>query len=907
MSYEKVKFKGEFRAYQAHVLQSVEKHNHDNKIHIVAAPGSGKTILGLELIRFHGKPALILSPSITIRQQWGQRLSESFLENTESLSDYLSFDLTKPKLMTCVTYQALHAALNKLVIPTEDDGSADDDQPSFTKLDFQGFDLFKTIKRAKIQTICLDEAHHLRSEWQKSLEVFIDAMQTDVNIIALTATPPYDSTPLEWERYIKVCGEIDEEISTPQLVAQKALCPHQDYVYFNYPTDKEMRVLSEHYVKIEHCINEILSDSVIDQLIAYSGLFSRNDQMSQLILDYPKEFVSILKLIHASGKDLPRFIIKLISYKGRLSELSIADAQVALDFIINHPQIFGEVNSEILFKTISKYQLIEKRRVNFTVNERVSRAIISSVGKLVSISEIVRNEYQSMKSSLRMLILTDYIRKDLVSLIGSNEPIESIGTVPIFETLRRVSDMRLKLAVVSGSLVIVADEILVELKKLSDDLSIVFSHKPIRNCGYSELKFPGSNKAKVALMTEAFQNGLIEVLIGTKSLLGEGWDSPSINSMILASFVGTFMISNQMRGRAIRIDPRQPDKTANIWHLVTIEPTHLLTHNLFKKLISSVLVGDRKAEGVDFELMNRRFKTFYAPSFEEESIENGLQRLTPIKPPYTHENIQLINEQMIAMSNNRVGLSEKWQGIIKDNHFPEIVDVSEISKKVVPTKFVFANLLNPTLVVTFSLVFHRIVIQGLFQHGSMPSLVSGSVFLLVSLMYVSNALNRILRFISPTRTIKTLGDCILRTLVDMGEIKSLKARFVVQSDKSKVALTCALVDATTYEKTIFAKAISELLTYIDNPRYLLIKQYTILFLTIKDYSQSYACPSIISVKKEYVEILQDHLQSKAGQFKIQFTRSEEGRKMLLKCRRMSYINLNEIFIKGKKIIRNKWE
>ena len=44
MNYEKVKFKGKFRDYQSAVLQSVEKHNQDNKIHIVAAPGSGKTI-----------------------------------------------------------------------------------------------------------------------------------------------------------------------------------------------------------------------------------------------------------------------------------------------------------------------------------------------------------------------------------------------------------------------------------------------------------------------------------------------------------------------------------------------------------------------------------------------------------------------------------------------------------------------------------------------------------------------------------------------------------------------------------------------------------------------------------------------------------------------------------------------
>ena len=29
-----------------------------------------------------------------------------------------------------------------------------------------------------------------------------------VTVIALTATPPYDSTPAQWERYTKMCGPV---------------------------------------------------------------------------------------------------------------------------------------------------------------------------------------------------------------------------------------------------------------------------------------------------------------------------------------------------------------------------------------------------------------------------------------------------------------------------------------------------------------------------------------------------------------------------------------------------------------------------------------------------------------------------------------------------------------------------
>ena len=69
--FSKVKFKWTFRDYQQAVLDNSHKHLKDKRIHIVAAPGSGKTILGLELVRRQNAPARVMSPSVTIRQPWG--------------------------------------------------------------------------------------------------------------------------------------------------------------------------------------------------------------------------------------------------------------------------------------------------------------------------------------------------------------------------------------------------------------------------------------------------------------------------------------------------------------------------------------------------------------------------------------------------------------------------------------------------------------------------------------------------------------------------------------------------------------------------------------------------------------------------------------------------------------------
>ncbi|MDE7063138.1 MAG: DEAD/DEAH box helicase family protein, partial [Lachnospiraceae bacterium] len=245
-----LQFKGKWRDYQARVLQRAAEYMKDGRVHIVAAPGSGKTTLGIELMTRLGKPALVLAPSITIREQWVARIEEAFLKDELNSADYLSQDIKDPKMITVATYQALHCAMTRYSgslageqeeeepdrrkSSTPADGSEDRNET----VDFKDFDVMAAMKVAGIGVLCLDECHHLRSEWWKALEEFKAQLGT-IKVIALTATPPYDSTPAMWKRYMDMCGEIDEEITIPELVKEGSLCPHQDYVYFNYPTEEE--------------------------------------------------------------------------------------------------------------------------------------------------------------------------------------------------------------------------------------------------------------------------------------------------------------------------------------------------------------------------------------------------------------------------------------------------------------------------------------------------------------------------------------------------------------------------------------------------------------------------------------------------------------------------------------------
>lgn len=268
MELNSLKFKGQFRDYQKKILDNSKKYLDDGKINIAAAPGSGKTTLGLELICRLGKPALILAPSITIRQQWGERFSDAFLPEGENSENYISYNISEPGKLTCITYQALYSAMSgKEAEVTDDEEESNGD--SLKKAPLRKLDVSSIMKRNNITTICLDEAHHLRTEWHRALTKLINDMEGQITIIALTATPPYDSTPTEWKKYTDLCGEIDAEISIPELVRQKTLCPHQDLVLFSYPTEAERKEINSIQNRSAEAAKDVLKSGLFEDAYTF--------------------------------------------------------------------------------------------------------------------------------------------------------------------------------------------------------------------------------------------------------------------------------------------------------------------------------------------------------------------------------------------------------------------------------------------------------------------------------------------------------------------------------------------------------------------------------------------------------------------------------------------------------------
>ena len=297
-----LKFKGRWRKYQKEVLDRFQNYQTDDHVHLVAAPGSGKTTIGIELIARFGNPALVLVPTVTIREQWVDRIQTAFLENEQKISDLVSQNLKEMKALTIVTYQAFHSAMNQL--QSQEDGEAED---------FVGFDLLASLRAQKVATLCLDECHHLRNEWWKSLETFRKQYE-QLQVISLTATPPYDSEPELWERYIRMCGEIDQEITVPELVKEDTLCPHQDFVYVCSPTAEESERLKQFKETKWDYIHHLIVDPDFQTFVAGSKVL-KGDISSDLLLEDPKYLSAMLIYMHSQGLTIPPSLQNLLGHQ----------------------------------------------------------------------------------------------------------------------------------------------------------------------------------------------------------------------------------------------------------------------------------------------------------------------------------------------------------------------------------------------------------------------------------------------------------------------------------------------------------------------------------------------------------------------------------------------------------------
>ena len=876
---DELEFGFTWRPYQTRVLGAIDLHLADQKLHIVAAPGAGKTTLGLEVFRRLGRRCLVLSPTRVIRDQWIARLRDFVDESSWPLA-WTSTDLDHPGFLTSITYRALHVRYRQSIEDqsTEDDGTEDDDAPEPGEVDA----LIAHIADAGIGIFILDEAHHLRDEWWKALTRVLEQVE-DLQLIALTATPPYDVTNHEWAKYQALCGPIDEEISIPELVQAGTLCPHQDFVWFVALTDSKREQLRDYDNAVAKICDELFENKDFQNAVETHPWLGAEDLATVELLDNPELAFALLIFLNARGRTLPRDVLKALDVDGLdLPTLDRRWWQVLVNGFLFHPSFALTSNQEEfrahLAKRLRAQELLARRELRLNESKPIKRMLALASEKIAGCIDIHRLEREARGESLRQVILTDFIRDEEGTEKLHRGP-ETLGAWPIFrEFLRRgdeVANPR-HIAILTGRMVSVHACHLPAIQAFFDGTPVEAreaSFHPefvVLNAGLQTL---------TNALTQLLQEGHIQLLIGTRALLGEGWDAPAINSLVLASFVGSFMLTNQMRGRAIRIDRNRPDKVASIWHLVAVD-------------------GNTESGLGDLNDLKNRFATFVGLHVKENRIEGGLRRLSLPYGGSSHQGLirklrtSSSNEEMQKRLSALPATAARWREATTEGLEHRIVPAVHTAPFESFKSFHFTRTLRYLLGEVFALFVTGASYVGQSAGGVQTEdyrvalIVLGLAALTGFLVALPKAVKVFLfwwRHLPVDGSIRQIALALRDALSAADLIQTDPRRLSVQCHETGGAVTAALIGATFYEQSLFADSLNELLGPVKSPRYLLTRKEG----TKMDY---HAVPALLGARKQSANLLYAAWLKRVSPGELIYTRQADGRKLLLKARARTFAN-----------------
>ena len=691
-----------------------------------------------------------------------------------------------------------------------------------------------------------------------------------------------------WNRYIDMCGEIDEEITVPELVKEGSLCPHQDYVYFNYPTSEETKEIRAFEDKSHKLLEELMNDITFQKTIqTHTCLFQQPDL--DTLLDKPQYLSAVLIFLEEKGLSYPKQYQEILGYQ-KLEKMSLKWMEILLQGLLfddHDSYAISEEYQEQLLKRLKSQGFIEKNQVLLQMNQAIEKMLVKSVGKCESIKDIVFHEYGCLKQNLRLLILTDYIRKEYEKAIGNETmDVHNLGVLPFFELLRREAltlHQDIKLGVLCGTMVIIPKHAKERLTQMIDHPSQLSFDSVGCIDEYVKVNIHGDQHFIVDAVSQLFEEGYMQVLIGTKSLLGEGWDSPCVNTLILASFVGSFMLSNQMRGRAIRTFIKDPQKTSHIWHLVCVDPQ-----------MAKSIQGLEASQ--DFQTLSRRMEHFLGLHYQNDVIENGIERLTAIRYPLTKHNIKITNKEMFKLSQDRTLLKQRWDRSLAVYDQIEVVDENQVQEKMI-TAVILNDAIRKLIILIvgglLGMVLMMVFIPLTGVQNIFVFLMMG-LYLGIFLIGIGLVSKKVIMYKNPLARLKICGDGILNALRATNQLESYQC--LVKTELVGVYHVIYLAGGTGHDKTLFAKCVYEFFDAIDNQRY-------ILYQPIKQNQMDgyFVIPEIFSKRKEDAEIFAQYMRNYIGKYQAIYTRSLEGRKILLKGRIKSLANKQDRIVSKKKV------
>ena len=627
----------ELRHYQRLALDTFEGDRARGGLrqtHIVAPPGSGKTVMGLEIARRIGAPAVVLCPTVAIQAQWA------------------AHDAGVP--LTALTYQAVcqtsdpEGALRAAAEArweAEQVAAGTQAGTASRRRAKEIARLTATIKREVarhgaadllspnahavvgrlleqgVGTVILDECHHLVSMWGYLIRHVLDALGEHVHVVGLTATSPHDMTEEEAELYEALLGPVDFETPTPAVVRDGYLAPFQELALFTTPLDSELAWLRDRHVRFQELLDRLMEVSEdelsfplwVSNRMRHRGAGEAELSFAELLLRQPLLARAGLRYLHAAELPAPPGAPHGEGFREAptMEDWVALISDYALRCLRAHPGEAGSAERRLDELAVGLADL------GFTLTRTgvragrsdIDRVLVSSSAKPILACEALAAELDARAGELRAVVMCDSERPPARP---EGSPLElgggGRGLVATIAADGRLAITRPLLVTGTTFACAAGDAPALEAELRARGAA------PTALAPSGELVEFGGLASRVGLASGLLRDGWTRCIVGTRGLLGEGWDAPSVNCLVDVTSVAASISTRQLRGRSLRLDPADPAKTASNWDIVCVAP-------------------ELERGVADYSRFVRRHSHLLAPC-EDGSIESGVSHVHPDLSPY---------------------------------------------------------------------------------------------------------------------------------------------------------------------------------------------------------------------------------------------------------------------------------
>lgn len=869
-------YQGTWRRYQELALNAFAESQASGRktTHIVAPPGSGKTLLGVEIVRRLGSPALVLAPNSAIQAQW-----VAAAKVFGAGADLVAADTSAP--IACLTYQSLcqlddpdtgltEAARQwtleraKALGQTTDEVAADARTWTGAAADRRRKEIARVVASLKreiarsdagsggisellsegavarlealkstgVKTVVLDECHHLASMWGYVVLAAIRALG-DVHVLGMTATPPDELTSEEARLYEELLGPVDFAVPTPAVVREGFLAPFQELAWLTQPLDSELAWLREHDMRFQELITALhegapgkvptLPEWVVTR-IRYRGREQDDSDVAVPWHTFEKAHPSLARagarFLNSGGVDLPPDVPRGEGYREapNLDDWLVLLLDYALHCLAADPAAeAGAVYQQISSALRGLGFNLTRQGIRRSASE-VDRLLTRSSAKALALTDVIACELDARGEALRALVLCDTEQAATTTdttLSGVLDPTSASAPAALAAIANDSRTAILRPLLVSGrGLRCAVDDSALLLDALRDRAGAGLSdwRTEDEHEGITKLVASGGTwepRLWVRLATEIFSGGVTQALVGTRALLGEGWDAPCVNCLVDLSEATTTVAVTQMRGRSLRLDPGEPDKIASNCDVVCV------------------------AEGLvrgnaDYDRFVRKHLHLFAPS-EDGAIEAGPSHvhpaLSPFAPPES-ETFSEINAEITKRAADHQQARERWK--IGQPYEAELHDTLVVRRRgstTVPEPAAAVAPAQRALEISqaapfASCGFAAATALGSGLAGFDAGLVAAGLAVPASLTWSWIRLRRTRDAVAGPLPLDRVCAAVVDAYVALGEMSQGAAASLTIEPRASGYVRCVLTTATPDESRRFVEALDEVLSPVGNPRYL---------------------------------------------------------------------------------------